>query len=329
MNNSLSVITGANGYIGYSLVKELTSRGERVRLSMRKDRPELAAFGCEQCLGDINDYDYLLKAFEGATTVYHVAGMIDITGTKDDLVWKVNYDGTVNVVNACKACGVKNLVFVSSVDCIKVTDDMHPVREFDYFDKEAVSDAYGKSKAAASQFVIDSNCDELKTVVIQPSCVIGPDDIYHNNSVCTMINLYEKGLFIVSLDFGAYNFVDVRDVAQGMIAAAEKGRGGQAYFLCGETLTVDEFIATLAKINGRHPPVIKMGKKTLLHLCPEIALFFKTMKWPPVLTEFSINKICENCDFTYEKAAKELGYNPRSAEDSLRDTVAWLKDNPA
>ena len=144
-----------------------------------------------------------------------------------------------------------------------------------------------------------------------------------------MINLYEKGLFIVSLDFGAYNFVDVRDVAQGMIAAAEKGRGGQAYFLCGETITIDKFISTLAKINGRHPPVIKMGKKTLLHLCPEIALFFKTMKWPPVLTEFSINKVCENCDFSYEKAAAELGYSPRSAEDSLRDTVAWLKENPA
>ena len=206
---------------------------------------------------------------------------------------------------------------------------MHPVTEFDRFDTASLSDAYGKSKAAASQYVINSNTDTLKTVVVQPSCVIGPDDIYHNNSVCTLVGLYEKGLFMVSLDFGAYNFVDVRDVAAGMISAAEKGRGGESYFLTGETLTVDEFIATLAEINGRTPPRVKMGKTTLLHLCPEIALFFKTMHWPPVLTPFSINKICENCDFSYEKAAKELGYSPRSAKESLTDTVNWLKENPA
>lgn len=329
MNTGLSVVTGANGYLGYSLVKELTSRGENVRLLMRKERPELAVFGGEIMLGDINDYDYLLRAFEGAQTVYHVAGMIDITGTKDDLVWKVNYDGTVNVVEACKKCGVKNLVFVSSVDCIPVNDDMHPIRETSRFDTACLSDAYGKSKAAASQYVINSNTASLKTVVVQPSCVIGPDDIYHNNSVCTLVSLYEKGIFMVSLDFGAYNFVDVRDVAAGMISAAEKGRGGESYFLSGETLTVDEFIATLAEINGKNPPKVKMSKTTLLHLCPEISLFFKTMHWPPVLTPFSINKICENCDFSYEKAANELGYSPRSAKESLRDTVNWLKENPA
>ena len=329
MSKTLSAVTGANGYIGYSLVSELTKRGEKVRLSMRKPHPELDKFGCEQCLGDIGDKEYLLKAFEGVDTVYHVAGMIDITGTKDDLVWKVNYEGTVNVVEACKKCGVKNLVFVSSVDCIKVTDDMHPIREFDRFDPDSVADAYGKSKAAASQFVLDSNCPELKTVVVQPSCVTGPDDIYHNNSVCTMINLYEKGIFIVSLDFGAYNFVDVRDVASGMIAAAEKGRGGQSYFLSGEKLAVDEFISILAVINGKNPPKIKMSKNLLLHLCPEISLFFKAMHWPPVITPFSINKICENCDFSYQKAADELGYKPRSAEESLRDTVEWLKNNSA
>ena len=192
-----------------------------------------------------------------------------------------------------------------------------------------MADAYGKSKAAASQFVLDSNCPELKTVVVQPSCVTGPDDIYHNNSVCTMINLYEKGIFVVSLDFGAYNFVDVRDVASGMIAAAEKGRGGQSYFLSGEKLAVDEFISILAGINGKNPPKIKMSKNLLLHLCPEISLFFKAMRWPPVITPFSINKICENCDFSYQKAADELGYKPRSAEESLRDTVEWLKNNSA
>lgn len=324
----LSVVTGANGYLGYALVNELTEKGEKVRLAMLFDCDDLDEFGCEKIIGDVCDPDYLLKAFEGAETVYHVAGIVDITGERDKLVWNVNYQGTVNVVEACKKCGVKNLVYVSSVDCVKVTEDMHPIREFTSYNQDEIEGAYGKSKAAASQFVIDSNCDELKTVVVQPSCVIGPNDIYHTNSVCTMIDLYNKGIFIISLGFGGYNFVDVRDVAKGMIGAAENGEGGESYFLSGESLTVDEFIRTLAKINGKKPPKKKLGKKTMLNLCPAIGVVFKVMKWPPVLTKFSINKICENCDFTYEKAAKAFGYSPMSAEESLRDTVKWLKENP-
>ena len=144
-----------------------------------------------------------------------------------------------------------------------------------------------------------------------------------------MIELYLKGLFPVTLTFGGYNFVDVRDVADGMIAAAEKGRGGECYYLCGERLSVEEFIGALAKINGKKPPKIGLGKKTMLRLCPAIAVFFKLMKLPPVVTPFSLNKICENCNFSYEKAAADLGYAPMSAYESLRDTVAWIKEKNA
>lgn len=330
MSEKLSVVTGANGYLGYALVGELKKRGEKVRLAMLFDCNELDEFGCEKIIGNVCDPEYLERAFQGAETVYHVAGIVDITGERDKLVWDVNYEGTKNVVAACKKCGVKNLVYVSSVDCIPAAeDDNSVIREFSHFDPDPIEGAYGKSKAMASQYVIDSSDENLKCCVIQPSCCIGPNDIYGTNSVCTMIGLYNKGLFPVTLNFGAYNFVDVRDVAKGMAAAAEKGRGGEAYFLCGEMLTVDQFIKTLAKINGKKAPKIAMGKKLLLKLTPLIGVIFKAAKLPPVLTEFSINKICENCNFSCEKAAKELGYSPMSAEDSLRDTVNWLKEHPA
>lgn len=329
MSEKLTVVTGANGYLGYALVKELAKKGDRIRLSLLFDCNDLDEFGCEKMIGNVCDINHLYEAFEGAETVYHVAGIVDITGERDKLVWDVNYEGTKNVVAACKKCGVKNLVYVSSVDCIPAGFGNEVLREVTKYDPDPIEGAYGKSKAAASQYVIDSSDENLKCCVIQPSCCIGPNDIYGTNSVCTMIDLYNKGLFPVTLNFGGYNFVDVRDVAKGMIGAAEKGRGGESYFLCGERLSVDEFIKTLAKINGKKPPKIAMSKKTLLKLCPAIAAFFKLMKWPPVLTEFSINKICENCNFSYEKAAKEFGYSPMSAEESLRDTVNWLKESKA
>ena len=329
MANHLSVVTGANGYLGYALVHALAERGEDVRLAMLFDCTEFDHLGFEKCIGNITDPDYLEKTFAGAETVYHVAGIVDITGERDELVWKVNFEGTKNVVAACKKCGVKNLVYVSSVDCVPVSDDMEKIVEPTSFDPDRIVGAYGKSKAAASQFVMDANDETLKTVVVQPSCCIGPNDIYGTNSVCTMIELYLKGLFPVTLTFGGYNFVDVRDVADGMIAAAEKERGGECYYLCGERMTVEDFIATLAKISGKKPPKIGLGKKTMLRLCPAIAVFFKLMKLPPVVTPFSLNKICENCNFSYEKAAADLGYAPMSAYESLRDTVAWIKEKNA
>ena len=326
MEKKLSVVTGANGYLGYALVHALAEQGENVRLAMLFDCTEFDDLGFEKCIGNITDMDYLEKTFAGAETVYHVAGIVDISGDRDELVWKVNYEGTKNVVAACKKCGVKNLVYVSSVDCVPVSDDMEKITELTAFDPDPIEGAYGKSKAAATQYVMDSNDAALKTVVVQPSCCIGPNDIYGTNPVCTMIELYLKGLFPVTLSFGAYNFVDVRDVAKGMIAAAQCGRGGECYYLCGERLTVEEFIATLAKINGKKPPKIALNKKTILALCPAIGVFFKLMKLPPVVTPFSMNKLCENCSFSFEKAAKDFGYAPMGAYESLSDTVAWIKE---
>ncbi len=324
----VSVVTGARGYVGFALVSELSRRPGTVRALLRRDSKELDEFGVEKVMGDVTDYGSLEKAFDGADTVYHVAGIVDIEGTKDRLVWAVNYEGTKNVVTACKKCGVKNLVFVSSVDCIPPLKGNAPIRELSSYDPSKLSDAYGKSKAAATQYCIEQSDENLKICIVQPSCCIGPDDNNGTNSVCTMIQLYLSGLFPVTLRFGGYNFVDVRDVAKGMISAAEKGRGGECYFLCGDRLSVDEFIRTLAKIEGKNPPKIALSKSVLLKLCPMIEVLFKAAKLPPVLTPFSINKICENCNFSYEKAAKELGYKPMSAEDSLRDTVKWIKDHP-
>ncbi len=325
---SLSVVTGARGYVGYALVSELAGRPGKIRVLLRHDSKELDRFGCEKVMGDICDYSSLEKAFEGADTVYHVAGLVDIEGTRDRLVWSVNYGGTKNVIAACKKCGVKNLVYVSSVDCIPPSRGNAPIKEYSTLNPNRLPDAYGKSKAAATQYCIEQSDESLKICVVQPSCCIGPDDIYGTNSVCSMIQLYLSGLFPCTLNFGGYNFVDVRDVAKGMIAAAEKGRGGECYFLCGDRMSVRDFIATLAKIEGKEPPKIALHKGFLLKMCPVIDKLFRAAKLPPVITEFSINKLCENCNFSYEKAAAELDYKPMTTEQSLRDTVAWLKQNP-
>ena len=116
MGDKLSVITGATGHVGYALVKELEARGENFRILIRKDSKIFDGINCERVFGDVTDPASLEKAFDGADVVYHLAGVIEINKGNEDMTWKVNVDGTKNVVEACKKCGVKRLVYASSVD---------------------------------------------------------------------------------------------------------------------------------------------------------------------------------------------------------------------
>ena len=127
------------------------------------------------------------------------------------------------------------------------------------------------------------------------------------------------------MDFGGYNFVDVRDVAKGMVAAAEKGGNGECYILSGYAHTLDEFIRTLAFVCDKKPPLFKIRKSMIVKFLPEIEKLFDLLKLPPLLNEYSIRKLCENCNFSCFKAKTELGYNPMTLEESLRDTVEWMK----
>lgn len=325
MEKKLNVVTGGKGYVGFALVKELEARGEKMRLLLRTDSPYFDGIDCEKFMGDVTDPEQLEQAFEGADTVYHIAGVVDITGTKDKQVWNVNYEGTKNVVAACKKCGVKTLIFCSSVDAIPTSEEMNVIREIRSFDPDLLEGAYAKSKASATQYVLDSADESLRVCVVHPSCCIGPYDNNNSSSVGTMLDLYIKGLFPVSMDFGGYNFVDVRDVAKGMVAAAEKGRNGECYILSGYAHTIDEFIRTLAYVCDKKPPVFKLRKGMIVKLLPEIEKVFDALKLPPLLNEYSIRKLCENCNFSCFKAKVELGYDPMTLEESLRDTVAWMK----
>ncbi len=327
MSSGISVVTGGRGHVGFALVKELADSGKKIRLLLRSDSKTFDGIECEKFMGDVCDYESLIKAFEGAETVYHVAGVVDISGTKDEQVWKVNVEGTKNVIEACKETGVKNLVYVSSVDAMYVDDNMDVIREVSKFEPDLLEGAYAKSKATATQLIIDSASESLKVCAIHPSACIGPYDNNRTSSMCTVISLFAKGFLPITFDFGGYNFVDVRDVAKGMVAAAEKGRNGECYILCGKAYSIDGFFCVLADACNRSHPKIVIKKKYIDKIIPVFEKIFEAAKLPPIVNEYAIRKTCENCNFTYEKAQKELGYEPRPLIESLRDSIAWLEED--
>ena len=326
MSNKINVITGGKGHVGFALVKELADRGEKIRLLLRSDSPVFDDIECEKIMGDVTDMQSLEKAFEGADTVYHVAGVVDISGTKDKQVWDVNVEGTKKVVAACKKQGVKTLVYVSSIDAIPMGEGNQELTEISRFDPDLLEGTYAKSKAAATQYVLDNADDSLKVCVVHPSTCIGPYDNNGTSSMASVIKLFSKGLFPMSFGFGSCNFIDVRDCAKVMVAAAEKeGNNKECYLACGSVISLDDFIGVLADACGKKHPKLVLKKSFIDKAIPLYEKLSNLAKLPPMINEYSIRKISENFNFVNTKARNELGFEPRPLKESLVDTIEWEK----
>ncbi|MCR4614841.1 MAG: NAD-dependent epimerase/dehydratase family protein [Clostridiales bacterium] len=325
MEKKLCVLTGATGHIGYALLKELQKNGEKVRILIRKDLPIFDGIDCEKVYGDVTDLSSLEKAFEGADVVYHLAGIIEINTTDESRIYKVNVDGTKNVVAACKKCGVRRLVYASSVDVFPPLPEGQLMEELDSFDPDKLEGTYAKTKAIATQFVLDSGSDEFEVVVTHPGACIGPYDFKVSN-VGEMVRMFMKGAFPVTMDFGAYNFVDVRDVAQGMYSAAYNGRNGACYILTGEVVSTGEMIHILSEKTGHHDPKLVLHKGMAEVFAPLAEEYYKLAHKTPLFTRYSIRKLVSNCNFSCERARRELGYDPMTAKQSLSDMVDWIAE---
>lgn len=323
MNKPLSVVTGASGHIGYALINELDKNKDPFRILIRSESAIFDAFGCEKAFGDVTDYDSLVRAFEGAEIVYHLAGIIDVSDSNADAVWRVNVEGTKNVVKACKACSVRRLVYASSVNAMPDLDGNEVITEMERYNPDIITGVYGKTKATATDYVLKSADNEFEVIVVLPGACIGPYD-YKVSSAGEMVRMIMRGRLPVSLSFGRYNFVDVRDVAAGMVAAAYKGRPGESYLLTGQIMESHRIIAIIAEKCGRKPPKVKMPYWLARILAPLAEVYYKVSGDTPLFTRLSIKILTYNCNFSYQKAAEELGFNPMSTEQSISDMVNWI-----
>ncbi len=321
-------LTGATGHVGYAVLKELQNYTDRdVRILLRKDPGYFEGLVCEKIKGDITEYDSLIEAFRGCDTVYHVAGCVEIKPGNEDFVYKVNVTGTENVIKACLETGVKKLVYMSSVDTYVPLPDNQVMREVYEYNPDELEGTYAKTKAEATAKVLAANKEGvLETVVCQPSACMGPYD-FKVSSIGSMVRMFSSGKFPITMTFGAYNFVDVRDVAIGTILAGDKAKGGEVYLLCNKSCSVDEFIRLLAEVSGNKPPKIKLGKGIIDLAAPVMEVFYKVSGQSPIFTRYAVRKLVSNCNFTYEKAQKELGYNPRPLKESLADALKWIAEN--
>ena len=328
--SKIYLVTGALGHLGNTIVKSLLARGEKVRgLAMENDQTHaLDGTDAELFTGDVCDPSSL-ESFFGVdayseSIVIHTAGIVTITSKFSQKVYDINVGGTKNVIDQCRKHGITRLVHVSSVHAIPELPKGEVIREISHFDPSLVTGLYAKTKAEATQLVLDAARDGLDAVVVHPSGISGPGD-YGRGHLTQLATDYMNGKLTACVK-GGYDFVDVRDVAEGILLAAEKGRTGECYILSNQYYTVADVLQKLHEVSG-HKRV-----KTVLPLwfakmtAPLSEIYYRMRQTPPLYTRYSLYTLETNANFSHQKATNELGYATRPLIETLRDTIVWLRE---
>jgi len=324
------LVTGATGFLGRAIVKELADRGDRVSaLVMEGDK--LAALlppGTDVFYGDVRDRDSMLDFFasgEGEFCVVHCAGIVSIASKPGKRLYEVNVEGTRNVVRLCVERGAAKLVYVSSVHALREAPKGTPTAEASSFDPALVDGDYAKSKAMATRLVLEAAKTGLNVSVVHPSGMIGPGDVLRGN-MTEMFAAFWNGRLPAGV-LGGYDFADVRDVAAGTVACADSGGAGECYILSGHYVTVRRLLKLAGKAAGRRPPFLYIPPALAIPAARlhETAAARKGKK--PFFTPYSVRVLGTNGKFTHEKASRELGYAPRPVEQTVAETESWMREH--
>lgn len=333
MKNVVYLVTGAAGFLGSNICAQLLERSERVRaFVLEGDKAaQYLPKEVEIVYGNLCDKASLKSFFtvdEGVATVcIHVASMVTVNPYYRKALLDVNVGGTANIIDMClehEEC--QKLVYVSSTGAIPELPHGQRIKEVEEVNLDQVEGWYSKSKAMATNNVYTAIRERgLKACVVYPTGIMGPNDYALSETTSTIIKII-KGEMPAGID-GSFNMVDVRDLAAGCIAAADKGRIGEGYILGNEVIR----FKTMSKIISQ-----EAGCKPVKFFLPIWAAEMiarsmerkaaKTGKMP-LMTSFSVYNLKRNNEFDYSKAILELGYTTRPLDVTLKDQIKWLKDN--
>ena len=321
------LVTGATGHIGNVLVRKLLERGENVRALILpgESRESISGLRVEAFEGDILNMDSVFESMRGIKGIFHLAGVISIMPGPNPFVRKVNVEGTKNILRAASEKKIK-LIYTSSIHAIQRVDaSAGVIDESVPYDMNNPYGAYDRSKAEATLEVLNAARSGLEAVVACPTGVIGPYD-FRGSMMGAVIHGAAVAKPTLYVD-GAYDFVDVRDVADGLIAAAENGKRGESYILSGQKITVRYLLETVREITGKHFFQMKIPFDLAKFAAIFTPMYYRFANETPRFTPYSLEVLQSNSNISHAKATRELGYKPRPIFDSIRDAVKWFLDS--
>ncbi len=318
-------ITGANGHVGGNLVRRLLKDNHTIKVLQYKDHKAIDGLDIEKIDGDLNLKESLDTFCSDIEVVYHLAAKISIGHNSYETLFKINVDGTKNLVAAAKKAGVKRFIHFSSIHAYNHFPLDEPLDE----SKPLATDspiAYERTKSITQEWILKQQADNFDVIVLNPTSIVGPIDYKPSLQGQFIMQLYNGKL--PGLIPGGYDWVDVRDVCEAACNALYQGKGGEKYILSGHYKSVTDFVELVSQVIDRKIklPVFPLW---VAHLgVPFMYLWSKISGEKPLFTKQSVDILqMGNRNIKNDKARNELGYKPRPLANTLKDTLQWLKDN--
>lgn len=326
-----ALVTGGTGFVGCHVARLLVERGERVRALVRPSSrcdnladldPRLLEFFC----GDLTDPNSLREAIEGCGMLYHIAADYRLWARDPQELYRANVDGTRQLLQAAQDAGVQKIVYTSTVGALGIPADGTPGNEDTPVSEANMIGHYKRSKFLAEQEAQAFAAKGLPVVIVNPSTPVGEKDIKPTPTGQIIVDFLNRRM-PAYVDTGL-NLVDVRDVAAGMLLAAERGRPGERYILGNQNFTLKEMFDLLAEITGLAAP-----KKQVPYAVAWIAVGIENLVVDRILHRapahpFEGVKMARyKMFFDASKAVRELGMPQSSIRDALSRAVDWFRAN--
>ncbi len=321
-------ITGATGFLGSHVARQLLAKGADLRLLVRSTSrlDNIADIPAERIVGDLRDLVSLKQGMAGCEFVFHVAADYRLWSLNHQELYDSNVKGTRNILQAARDSGVRRVIYTSSVATMgfgnngRLTDEKSPVTL-----SNMIGD-YKRSKFLAEQLVIEAGRSGQNVVMVNPTTPVGERDIKPTPSGQIVVDFLRRK-FPAYVDTGL-NLVDVVDCAEGHLLAMEKAQPGERYILGGENLTLKQILDKLGAITGLPSPKIRLPYAVALATgVVDTIVAGKMLKREPRVTIDAVRMGRKKMFVTSVKAERELGWNPRPVDGALQRAVEWFKSH--
>ncbi|MDQ2840967.1 MAG: NAD-dependent epimerase/dehydratase family protein [Acidobacteriota bacterium] len=319
----LTLVTGASGFIGWHVARLLSERGHKVRALCRPSS-RIRELDIERVTGDLRDPASLAHAVKGCEYVFHLAADYRLWARDPAEMYQSNVEGTRNVLEAAEHAGVRRIVYTSTVGCIGMSkgcagNEDSPVSICD------MSGHYKRSKWLAEQIALDKARAGQPVIIVNPTAPVGDHDWRPTPTGNIILNFLLDKL-PAFVDTGL-NLVDVRDIAEGHLLAAERGQPGERYILGCQNLTLQQIFGRLAELSGKAAPTTRIPY-AVAYVTGLINTAWANLTGKEPVAPIEAVKMARNKMFvTHAKAAESLGFSPGSVDDALGRAIGWFRAN--
>ncbi|MFQ5449728.1 MAG: hopanoid-associated sugar epimerase [Nitrospinaceae bacterium] len=323
-----TLVTGATGFLGSAIIRELLETGREVRVLVRKnaDTANIDGLDLEAVHGDLRDSDSLRRALKGCDVLYHAGAYYSLWDKNRRLIYDINVQGTRNILEAALDLGLTRVVYTSTVGCIGLSRDGDLANEETPFDPATLCNDYKISKFQAENVAREFHEKGLPLVIVNPSTPVGPRDIKPTPTGKIILDFLNRKM-PAYLDTGL-NLIDVADCARGHLLAEAKGVPGERYILGNRNLPLKEILTALEKITGLKAPTVKMPywvAWTAGWVCETLANHVTGS--PPAVPLAGVRMAKYFMFFDSSKAVRELGLPQNPVEDALAAAVRWFQEH--